>query len=224
MNWFKPKYVNRLKLWRYNQGLPSGETGKTEAPYAVEFKAIFPVSTGWGYHYKAPGLHEGNAPSHLLGSQRRLSARPRAVGINQHPSKMMIPSEVWASTGKHSTLPGPPYTTFFGESNMAIEKKMNHPVVGDAFSVDCAPGQPHDYDLERKFKEMAENDMRVNGSYLNQPYKVIHDGLVHKARVRVRKVVESLVLQVENPQHFNSPRVDPLMNIDLKCDRTIEIK
>jgi len=93
-------------------------------------------------------------------------------------------------------------------------------------SVDCVPDQPapRDFELERKFTDMAANDMLINGQYLNQPYKVLHNGQVHKAKVKVKKVIESLVLAVEDPHAHAMPRADILCNIDLKCDRTVEIK
>src|SRR4051812_47963092 len=107
---------------------------------------------------------------------------------------------------------------------MAIEKKSNRHVGESSFNEDvplsvvCSPGQQRDFELEEKFKTMAETDMRVNGSYLNQPYKILHNHRVHKGRVTVKKIVESLVLSVEDPRPHAMPRADVLCNIDLKCD------
>ena len=88
--------------------------------------------------------------------------------------------------------------------------------VGAAFAepIQHAPRCPPE--VSDKLKQMAEADFKINGCHMNAPYKVRHEGILYKGRVRPKHVVTSYIVEVEAQDNINRSR-DVRGHVDLNC-------
>ncbi len=91
------------------------------------------------------------------------------------------------------------------------------PHVGSAFEVGSQSQRDERKKLEvqDKLKQMADNDLKINGCYVNAPYKVIVDGERFTGKPKRVQVVTKFVLSITGRSNYAMPREEEFARVEI---------